>query len=379
MKKEKEKEQKVKSPLLNGNRETNFEIYRIVLMLLIFAHHYVVNSGLTAADGPIAYDITAKRALLYLTVGAWGPSALNGFALISGFFMYNRQLSGKKYVRLLAEVMFYRLLFAAAFWVAGYEAFSLNALVKALIPVTNAKDSEIQAVLIVYLSIPILNRISEALSERMYVGLLVLAGFTYTLCGSFRFMTVAVDYVVWFAVMYLLGAYIGRYPKKRYDRASVWGLLLFISLAVSFATILNCINRRISVYTYMDAPYKLMPLLNGLTSFLFFRRLKLRKSRVINLIASATFGVMLIHTAGAPMRKLLWVDLLKVKSFYWASAPVMLLHIVGGIAAVYIACTVIDLLRAWFLERPFVALLGKIGPVLRARWEQSLRRMEKKN
>ena len=27
------------------NRDSNIELYRIVLMLLIIAHHYVVNSG----------------------------------------------------------------------------------------------------------------------------------------------------------------------------------------------------------------------------------------------------------------------------------------------------------------------------------------------
>lgn len=28
-----------------GGRDSNFELFRIVLMLLIIAHHYVVNSG----------------------------------------------------------------------------------------------------------------------------------------------------------------------------------------------------------------------------------------------------------------------------------------------------------------------------------------------
>lgn len=37
-------------------RDSNLELYRIVCMLLIVAHHFVVNSGLTAADGPIYAD-----------------------------------------------------------------------------------------------------------------------------------------------------------------------------------------------------------------------------------------------------------------------------------------------------------------------------------
>ena len=30
-----------------GERDSNFELFRIVLMLLIVAHHYVVNSGIS--------------------------------------------------------------------------------------------------------------------------------------------------------------------------------------------------------------------------------------------------------------------------------------------------------------------------------------------
>ena len=37
-------------------RNSNLELFRIITMLFIVAHHYVVNSGLTSADGPIYAD-----------------------------------------------------------------------------------------------------------------------------------------------------------------------------------------------------------------------------------------------------------------------------------------------------------------------------------
>lgn len=36
------------------DRSSNLELYRIVCMLMIVAHHFVVNSGLTAPDGYLA-------------------------------------------------------------------------------------------------------------------------------------------------------------------------------------------------------------------------------------------------------------------------------------------------------------------------------------
>lgn len=35
-------------------RSSNLELYRIICMLMIVAHHFVVNSGLTSAEGPMA-------------------------------------------------------------------------------------------------------------------------------------------------------------------------------------------------------------------------------------------------------------------------------------------------------------------------------------
>ena len=37
-------------------RSSNLELYRIICMLLIVAHHYVVNSGLTYPDGPMTLE-----------------------------------------------------------------------------------------------------------------------------------------------------------------------------------------------------------------------------------------------------------------------------------------------------------------------------------
>ena len=50
-------------------------------MLSIVAHHYVVNSGLLAADGVINSNPTAIHSLVLLLVGAWGKIGKNSFGL----------------------------------------------------------------------------------------------------------------------------------------------------------------------------------------------------------------------------------------------------------------------------------------------------------
>ena len=44
-------------------RDSNLELYRILVMLLIIAHHYVVNSGIT--DVMYAYPLCPKERCFY--------------------------------------------------------------------------------------------------------------------------------------------------------------------------------------------------------------------------------------------------------------------------------------------------------------------------
>lgn len=53
-------------------RDSNLELFRIITMLLIVAHHYVVNSGLMEVIQVDIqqYGITTKS-IFYLIFGAW--------------------------------------------------------------------------------------------------------------------------------------------------------------------------------------------------------------------------------------------------------------------------------------------------------------------
>lgn len=56
--------QKESIECIGGERSSNFELFRIILMLLIIAHHYTVNSGLTQLYN--FEDITANMIFLQI-------------------------------------------------------------------------------------------------------------------------------------------------------------------------------------------------------------------------------------------------------------------------------------------------------------------------
>lgn len=58
-------------------RNSNLELYRIICMLMILAHHYVVNSGLLSSEGLLTKDYPLTGNLFLTLFGAWGKTGIN--------------------------------------------------------------------------------------------------------------------------------------------------------------------------------------------------------------------------------------------------------------------------------------------------------------
>ena len=360
--------------LQGGTRQSNFELFRIIVMLLVIAHHYVVNSGIAAAGGPIFADPMAPRSLYLLLWGGWGKTGINCFVLLSGYFMCEKSITLRKFLKLLCEFMFYRIAITAVFWLTGYEKITPAGIIDVLIPVTELSDGFTGAYLVFFLFIPFLNILIRNLTERQHVRLLALTAFMYVFLGTFRpVFSVTMNYVSWFAVLFLLASWIRLYPKKFFDGAKRWGLISGACILVSAASVVMCswVSARIGKTYYYVAVTDcntLLAVCTGTALFLFFRNLRIRPNRLINAVAATTFGVFCIHTCSDAMRRWLWQDTLKNIEFY--SRPTIYLHIICAVIAVFAVCAVIDALRIRFLEKPFFRALDKRLPGAVSRWQK---------
>ena len=108
-----------------GIRKSNVELLRIVGMLMIISHHYVVNSGIMNA-----FQIgNASINYIFLNLwGMWGKTSINIFILISGFFMCKANLTIKRYCKVLLEYLFYHFGIYFIMLAAGYETIGLTRL-----------------------------------------------------------------------------------------------------------------------------------------------------------------------------------------------------------------------------------------------------------
>ena len=254
-------------------RNSNLELFRILTMMAIVAHHYVVNSGLTSAGGPIYSDITSWRSIFLLLFGEWGKVGINCFVLITGYFMCTSSITAKKFFKLLFEVMFYKIVITAVFLISGYTEFSFPLLIKTLLPVTQIAQNFTGTYLVFFLCIPFLNILIKNLNEKQHICAIMLLAFTYIAFGTVRM--VSMNYVSWYIVLYFIASYIRLYPKKCFANTKLWGALMLLCAFLCMASVVCSIIigeklGKNSPYAFVSDANTLLAVCMGISSFNFF-------------------------------------------------------------------------------------------------------------
>ncbi len=326
-------------------------------MLLIIAHHYVVNSGLIAVDGPIEANPLALKSIFLILFGMWGKTGINCFVLITGYFMCKSKITVRKYVKLLMEIYFYRIIFYGIFLATGYTAFNITSFVKVLLPITRLSDDFTECFLVFYLTIPFLTILVQNMTEKQHLCLLAVCGFAFTLLGTVPGFGITFNYVSWFGALFFIASYLRLYPRYWFDNVKLWGGLTLLSVIASVCSVLVMIYlERNSYYWFVADSNKILAVTTAVTSFMFFKNLKIKNSKLINSVAVSTFGVLLIHANSDAMRQWLWKDTLNNVGVYYTNYTVA--HAILSVLGVFLICAVIDQLRICFIEKP---LMGKLN------------------
>ena len=326
-------------------RESGLELLRIITMLLIVAHHYVVNSGLLEQ---IQTNPLANHSIFLLIFGAFGKTGINCFVLITGYFMCKSSITLKKFLQLFIQIKFYRILFYLIFLISGYMNFNLASFTKTLLPIWNINKNFTSCFLILFLSIPFLNILITNMNQKLHRNLLYLTGFVYVFMGSIPKFTIQFNYVTWFCIIYFIGAYIRLYPPKIFERYIIRSSMLFISLLLSTLSII--------IFHYISYKYnlllwdfwlsdcnKILAVITSISAFVFFKYLKIPYNKTFNIVASTTFGILLIHANSDTMRQWLWKDFLNNIDFY--NTEYIYLHSFLSVIFVFTVCSLIDYLR----------------------------------
>lgn len=340
---------------LNKTRNSNLELYRIIVMLLIVAHHYVVNSGLgeVLQENPLS-----GRSIFFYLFGAWGKTGINCFVMITGYFMCKSQITLHKFLKLLFEVLFYNIVIYTIFMIAGYEKISFNSLIN-IIPGRFLNTNFTSCFLVFYLCIPFLNILIKNLTQKQHLLLIGLCLFIYTFHTTIPRTYVAMNYVSWFCVIYFIASYIRLYPHKYDNNIQFWKGGVFLCILVSIASILIelWLHPYNFPYRYVSDSNELLPILTAVCSFMYFKNIQIPQNKWINIVGGSTFGVLLIHANSDTMRKWLWKDTLDNAGHY--SDELFWLYPIIVIIVIFFICIVIDRIRIMLIENPTFNFLNK--------------------
>lgn len=325
-------------------------------MLLIVAHHFVVNSGVL--DVMYEHPLSANSIFLFL-FGAWGKTGINCFMLITGYFMCKSNITLRKYIKLISEVLFYNIIISLLFLVFGIG--SIKDLFEGILIVRNVNSGNfIACFLVFYLFIPFLNILLQNIHQKQHQYLIGLLTFLYIFLGTVPKFSVVMNYVSWFSFLYVAAAYVRYYPIKN-RRWGLWTIFFILTAILSITTCLflgSKLDKQLA-YRFVSDSNTFLAFAIGFCSFMFFKDLKIKQSRVINTIGGSTFGVLCIHANSETMRNWLWGTVLNVKGAYSLPLEKLILFSIISVLGVFAICSIIEIIRQKLVEKKILNLIEK--------------------
>ena len=343
-------------------RQSNLELLRILLMLLITATHMIGYGGLLSVPGTPPLG----RALMVFLSSA-GKVGVNGFVMLSGYFMCTSKagLQPKRLLKFWLQIFFYSAGLFLGLYAAGLCRMRPADALYFFLPVTQNVYWFVSVFFLLMLAAPFLNRLLQGLDRKNYRILLLTFFVMFSVVPTLLRPKQEVPRALWFFFLYLLAGYIRLHPEPLFERkwpalaVSVGCYLACLGYNAAYARLLPQFPALRYLPALWHAPGTSVPLLLcSLGLFLFFKNLKVKGSRLVNVIVSGTFGVYLLHEHGPRMRSLLWLELFDCRP-YAANPASLVMHVLLAVAAVFAAGVAIDLIRQYALEKPLFKLLDK--------------------
>ncbi|MCO4635032.1 hypothetical protein Si037_01640 [Streptococcus infantarius subsp. infantarius] len=349
--------------ILTRKRNSNIELLRIISMLLIVSHHFSVHGDFDSLDSITMFN---KVWLQFIQLG--GKIGVNIFVIISGYFLIQSSKNKlSKVLKLWVQLLFYSFIIYLIFVIVGDATISIKELIKNIFPVIFTKWWFASTYFILYLLTPYLNKLLTSFSKNEYQNFLMLLTFLWCIIPTFTTNLFQSNPLIWFVYLYALAGYIRLYGLFDNIKAKTCILIAIVIYILTFlsAVIFDILGLKVNFFlehaTYFFEMQKLPILIISILLFLGFLKIDIGSNRVINIVASATFGVYLIHDNNY-VRVFLWENLFKNASF--ARSDYLILYSILVIILVYIVCTLIELMRIYLIEKRYMPWLTRISEKL---------------
>ncbi len=339
---------------MQSKRQANFELLRIVAMLMIIVLHYVNKSELF-----LLYT-QEQTAVNYATdfIVAFCIVAVNCYVLLSGYFLVESVWKPGRVVSLVAQILFYSLLIPVVLICIGVVSpgdLSIYDWLGFALPIETEHYWFATAYLIMYVFAPLVAAGAKAVEKKTLQIIIVILVLFFSVWKSLVPVTFATDHYGydygWFLCLFLIAAYIRLYgcpilEKKRNAWLLYVGMSLGIFLLAAVSGILAEVLHPFAYYMDMPTTYNhILCLFASIGLFMAFKNMKPWEGRVADVIrrlSPYTFGVYLLHEHVLVRNQ--WMQWLRVDMVWgsWMFIP----HMIGCVLIVYAAGTAVDYVRS---------------------------------
>lgn len=344
-------------------RNSNIELLRIVLMLMVISLHF--NNGAMGGAFNYVTDNSINSFILYL-LESFSICAVNCFMIISGYFLaFNRTVKLSKIFDLLFVVILYRLFDYLLSIGLGYNDFSIKSLIACFIPANYFAIFYI----VTYIFSPYISILFDNLSKKNQNTLMIFSILIFVLLPTFIDLIGNVGFnlngvspislngnisgytVVQFFISLLIGIYIRRNEVK------INTFVLICIYLVSSIVMTLFVHKFSSLYNYCS----IFTVINAVCLFLLFNKLNF-VSKTVNFISKSVFPIYCIHV-GFSVNEL-WKKYLIRPEYIKGGIVNMLICTILSVTLMFLACLIVDIIVRYTINIIKNKLLNRLPEII---------------
>ena len=341
-------------------RNSSIELLRIISMVMIMFHHFAYHGNFEWNYN----EITIPH-LWYNFILMGGKAGVNIFVLISGFFLIEnteRLFQPKKLLKFWGQVVFYSITTYFLSIVLQINNFDIKQIIKICFPITYPGWWFASTYFMLYLIHPFLNKLLHDLNKNVYQYLILLLVLCWSIIPTLTTQLFESNSLLWFITLYVIAGYAKIYGFNERLKSKHYFFLFLIVLVCSYLIsvsflVLGTKRNELAVHAIDFFGMERFPiLLMALFLFMTFAKLKIKYNKWINVIASATFGVYLIHDSSY-IRYYIWWNIFKINQYQ--ESLFLIPYSILVVFIIYVLCTGIEMVRKVLLERPYIIFVNK--------------------
>lgn len=331
-------------------RQSNFELLRIISMLLIISGHFYGQSQ--------GYHKAGNFPVLLFSSGA--RVAVNLFLMIGVWFMVDKKFKAERIFKIWNTVWFWSVILTSLVIIEGFPI-SIFGCITAIFPILFWNLWFASAYIVLLLLAPYLDLFCQNI-VKVYgrpgggkITYFIILLFVLVI-GQSTYVPLFMD--TWFcAIIYFMFVYVTMWFYKRKKvifHHNKWfvlslGLILY-TIFVFVANYENSLHPLLSdICSRYLSDYKCLPnFLISSSIFYFIMNTDIGCMKWINLLSSVSFGVYVIHQVPF-FRDYLWLYILRIDS--WGYSDLYDLIFISSVFIIYLICGSLEYLRQILIER----------------------------